>query len=219
MIVAAPGVGKSVMATNLAHKMSDSLYISLDTDAFTWSARAAAIDTGWPIDKIEQFGIDSVDTGPDFDAMTLASPWSASVSDIAEEIQAYVTVFGRVPQIVFVDNLDNVTPDVESSSDEGYAGGERAVLDSLHKLARKLDTNICVLHHSTGKYEDGNVPIPLSGLMNKVGKLPATILTLTREGENLQVFAVKNRGGPSDPTAQAPINFDYDGPTARITWR
>lgn len=74
-----------------------------------------------------------------------------------------------------------------------------------------------VLHHATGRYEDGDTPIPQSGLENKVAKIPAQILTLTRKGENMWVHVVKNRAGKADPKGGLSAQLYVDLATMRFS--
>lgn len=200
MIAAGPGVGKSMLAQDLVMRITDTrhLYISADTDSFTVAVRAAAKLTGHPQTQVEK-GLNEPTIAPMYREV-LAKIWNvrwsfdcSSLEDVRDEVFAYATAHGEYPPgLIVIDNAVNVV-----AGEDDYHGMRQAMLD-LQVLARKTGSHVMVLHHATGKYEDGNVPIPLSGLENKLGKYPAQVLTLTREGARMGVHIVKNRGGKAD---------------------
>ncbi|SDH17737.1 AAA domain-containing protein [Sinosporangium album] len=196
-MAAAPGVGKSVFALTLAIWAGvPTLYISADSDAATQYARAASMITGHPVAMvqaaIERNEVEHYDAAVDgarhikfvFDS-------SPSIDDLNRQMLAYGWVYGQWPQLIIVDNASNIY-----SEQEGFAGLEE-VMDWLHQLARKTSSCVVALHHVTGDYETGDIPVPLSGLRGKISKLPALVLTANRVfGEpRLNVAVVKNRSG------------------------
>lgn len=201
MVAAAPGVGKSAWAMDCLMRLHmRSLYISADTDSFTMGLRALAKMSGHPQEQVER-GLADKSTAPMYHDL-LAKMWNvrfsfdcASMEDVRDEVFAYASAFGEFPGLVCVDNLVNV-----ADGDDDYRAMRQAVSD-LDRLAHNTGAHVMVLHHATGKYDDGNVPIPLGGLENKVSKIPAQVLTLTREGRYMDLFVVKNRGGQADPRA------------------
>lgn len=209
LIAAGPGVGKSLVSLTLAMRARvPTYYFSADSDAFTMYIRAAAMLTGWTTADIEhQLKMGNIETidaklnGHDhirfnFDA-------SPSMDDIDEEMQAFAAAYGEWPRLVVVDNLRNVfDPDGEKGSVDG-------VCDFLHERARETNAAVIGLHHVTGQYDDGITPVPMSGLMGKVSKVPEVILTLNRNpqldfngAQAMNVCPVKNRGGVADPSGQ-----------------
>jgi KaiC/GvpD/RAD55 family RecA-like ATPase len=201
MVAAAPGAGKSAFALDLAMRTPvRSLYISADTDSFTMGMRAAAKMSGHPQEQVERRMSDPDMAGQYHDL--LAKLWNvrfsfdaACMEDVRDEVYAYATATGSFPPLIIVDNLVNVT----ESGDDDYRAMRQAVSD-LDRLAHNTGAHVMVLHHANGKYEDGDTPIPQSGLENKVAKIPAQILTLTRRQEiELGVHIVKNRSGKADP--------------------
>jgi predicted ATP-dependent serine protease len=218
MWAAGPGVGKSAIALDLVMRLrTRSLYICADTDPFTMSLRAAAKMTGHTQEEIER----RMREDPAMAEMyreVLGKLWQVrfsfdamSLEDVRDEVFAYATAHGAFPPIIVMDNLVNIT-----EGDDDYRAMRQAVAE-LDRLARATGAHVLVLHHATGKYEDGDVPIPLSGLENKVGKIPAQVLTLTRNGEYMKVHIVKNRGGKADPKAALGIQLHVD--MATMTFR
>jgi hypothetical protein len=92
-----------------------------------------------------------------------------------------------------IDNLINIDP--EGPSDHRVKDG---ILHWLAKLAQITNAAVVVLHHVTGAYNDGLTPIPLTGLMDQVGKRPRLVLTLFKFSDTLLgVRVVKNSIGKS----------------------
>lgn len=202
MIAAGPGVGKSMVAQDLVMRITafQHLYISADTDSFTVAVRAAAKMSGHDQTQVEK-GLNEPTMAPMYREL-LAKMWNvrwsfdcSTMEDVRDEVYAYATAYGEYPSgLIVIDNLANIV------GDDDYRG-MRDAMTNMQVLARKTGAHVMVLHHATGRYEDGATPIPLSGLENKVGKFPAQVLTLTREGARLGLFVVKNRGGKADARA------------------
>ncbi|OEV28672.1 hypothetical protein AN220_00595 [Streptomyces nanshensis] len=198
MIASGPGVGKSALALSLAIKSGSSgLYFSADSDEITQAARAASMITGDPILEVQK----ELRSGKYDQVLNRVSNLrfvfdpSLTLDSIEETVLCYADLWGKWPEIIVVDNLLNITPD----DGEGYQADE-GILSYLHDTARTTQACVVVLHHVTGQYDSGSEPVPLSGLRNKVSKLPVLVLTLFRQQdemgtENLGVAVVKNRFG------------------------
>lgn len=219
MVAAAPGVGKSALALDLVMRIKEfrTLYICADTDPFTMSLRAAAKMTGHTQEKIEA-GIRNDPAMRQMYADVLAKLYwvrfafdCTNLEDIRDEVFAYATAHGAFPPIIVVDNLVNIT-----EGEDEYRAFRHTVAE-LDQLAKATNAHVMVLHHSSGKYEDGDTPIPLGGLEYKVGKIPAQVLTLTRNGEYMKVHIVKSRGGKADP--KAGLGFQIHADLATMTFR
>lgn len=214
LIAAAPGVGKSVLAMTLALDSGvPALYFSADTDQFTMNIRCAAHISGHRQEDVEQ----SYDTGhasyytrllegrsllrfnftpgPDFD-------------EISEDIQAFAYTYGQWPELIIMDNLSNVY----TGNDDQF-GALEDTLAFFKEIGRLSGAAIVVLHHLTGQYDEGNTPVPLSGLRGKISKTPEMILTLFRAGPGvLGVCSVKNRTGraSADGSFWLPLTVDME---------
>jgi RecA-family ATPase len=204
LVVAAPGVGKSVLALDLVMRLHQrnlrSLYISADTDSFTMGMRAIAKMTGQAQSVIERNMKDAA-MSADYMA-TLDKLWNvrfsfdcASMEDVRDEVFAYATSHGAFAPLLVVDNLVNLI-----DGDDEYRA-MRAAVSAFDRLAHNTGAHVMVLHHANGKYDDGDQPIPLSGIENKVSKYAAQVITLNRQGEYLRVNVVKNRSGKVDAKA------------------
>lgn len=215
LVAAAPGGGKSALVTTFAVRAQvPTLYFSADTDTATLGTRIGASVTNYTINDVER-GINGPDASGWFaniDAVTdhIWFCWDAgpTLTDIEEEVKAYAACNGQYPDLIVVDNLKNVW------SDDG-GGGEHVrydrVLDFLHEMARETGSCIIILHHVIGAYEDGVTPIPLSGLLGKVGKTPRLIVTLYRpQDEVMGLCIVKNSSGRAAADASYKVGVAID---------
>jgi archaellum biogenesis ATPase FlaH len=213
LIVAAPGVGKSVLSLSYALQAKvPALYISMDTDPFTTSVRAVAALAKVTLDQAEhglakeyKFATDALAEASK--TMRFAFPASPSTADLFSHIYSYGEAEGNWPELVVIDNLANIA----FESDE--FGEMRTMMSDLQTMASRTRAAVVVLHHSTGQYEDGHTPIPQSGVNGKVSKFPTLVLTLCLGGDNeLWCSAVKNRFGPADPSGfkvRGKLRVDY----------
>lgn len=223
MIASGPGVGKSAMALTLAVRSGASgLYFSADSDEITQAARAAAMLTGDSMLDVQA----NLRTGK-YDAelnsiknLRFIFDPSLTLDIIEESVLAYADLWGKWPEIIIVDNLLNITADGDS---EGYQADE-SILSYLHEMARTTQACVVVLHHVTGQYDSGTDPVPLSGLRNKVSKLPVLVLTLFRQEnevgeETLGVSVVKNRFGKASASGNHIIELTCNLDTMDISDR
>ncbi|KRD08611.1 hypothetical protein ASE48_08590 [Mycobacterium sp. Root265] len=220
---AGPGTGKSafVLAYALKSKVP-TLYFSADSDAFTQASRSVSVLTGWTQER-STVAVMEANIGPvaeELDAIPIRFNYKASPSltTIEDAMSAYDALYEDYPALVVVDNITNVITD---SDDGDPFSGLEGLMDYLHTMAR--DTGSCVigLHHVTGPYNDGDKPIPLSGIKGQIGRVPEMILTLHRVSEgygsdSLRVSTVKNRGGKSDPSGQDFAELEFEGSTMQI---
>lgn len=199
LIAGAPGGYKSVIATNLAIKQRVScLYLGMDSDANTWSARALQLLAHMPdgdaaeraVQNGEQWALDYLAQAP---WVRLMFPESPTVDEIVLRVFAFAEATGDFPEFIVIDNLVDVIHDNAKEAE-----GEAHVMEELTRLARQSKAAVLVLTHVTGEHEDGHSPIPLSGLRNKVGKKPSWVMTMHSSIDDRQLFMkiVKNRNGP-----------------------
>jgi predicted ATP-dependent serine protease len=213
LLVAAPGGGKSTLALNWADDCgAPALYVSIDTDRVTMSARLAAKRMGQEVSTVES----AVDT-PEVTAalarghLTFGSDGNYDVQAIVDEVRAYVEIYGQFPEFLVVDNL----VDVDGKGDSEWLR-MRGVVDALNVLARESGMHVMILAHATGQYEDGG-PIPLSGLEFKVGKNVGLVMTMDRP--SAQVFnirVVKHRSGRADAAGHLYAQLFVDLPRMSV---
>lgn len=212
LVAAAPGVGKSLVAVTVAVRSRvPTLYYSADSDEHTMYTRIGAMLTGWDTRSVEESVRDKT---PGYRTVEEAISnvdnvrWSFNpdpdTGDLESDLQAFAGVYGEWPKLIVVDNLK----DLYGSTDEGDMSlGDRCKY--LKVVARNTGACVIALHHVVGEYEDGNKPVPLSGLMEKVGKIPEMVLTMDRNAtavtfdgaQTMNLRPVKNRGGKADGSA------------------
>lgn len=213
LIAAGAGVGKSSLSTFMAVSMgweAPTLYFSADSDIGTVGIRTGAMVLGRPTMEIEDRILSK-------DAVTLAAIdkstdhiWisfdsSPSPKDISDEVDMFAMVNGMYPHLIVVDNL----MDVQGAGTTGDT--QDAVLDFLKQLARRTTAAVLVLCHVTGEYANGDVPIPLGGLMNKIDKRPRLVLTLFSKADRvLGVCVVKNSNGRADPSGGLQVDIPWE---------
>lgn len=196
------------------------LYFSADSAQLDMYLRAAAMLTHWRMSDIENAVIhgktDTVDAKLD-ESSYIRYDFKASPSpdDVDEELKAYAMTYGQWPQLIVMDNISNL--------DFGGGATDTASLEEasnyLHDVARETGAAVIALHHVQGTYNDGNLPVPLSGLRGQIGRVPELVLTLHNAGDEFDAAAgrsvigvncVKNRGGKADPSARNVIRLDYE---------
>jgi len=211
LIAAAPGGGKSAVASQIALKMTydeyldegvPTLYFSADSDRGTLGVRLAAGVLNKSLTQVEEL-LDSGNAEAWAEVeRALSHVWfnwdpAPSLHEIEKEIEAYVAVTGEYPHLIVVDNLKNLVPDQSGQRHEEYD----SIMEWLKILASETKAHVLVLHHVTGMYENGIEPIPLNGLLGKPGKACRLILTLymvQRDPDVMGMCIVKNSNGKAD---------------------
>lgn len=214
LIAAAPGIGKSAFSLSYALQSGcTTFYQSCDSDAFTQLVRSVSIVMDWSLDEASKAVLanklgraEERLKGYPIRFNFRASP---TLDDIEMSLAGYEEVFGEYPELIIIDNITNLRTD---NDDGDPFSGLEALLDYMHDLARETQACVIGLHHVTGPYNDGDRPIPLSGLKNQVGRVPEMVLTLHRPyPDMLRVSTVKNRSGKADPSGNTYVELDFQG--------
>lgn len=223
LLAGAPGGGKSAVAAHMAVRMAYGeygespvpvLYFSADTDKRTFGTRIAAGVAKFKVQEAEElFAENNPGIWQMLDEATshIWFHWNRSpdLDDLEAEVEAYAHVMGEFPHLIVIDNLKNIY--IDGIGEAGDHVRYDRVLDFLHELAGVTGACILVLHHVAGYLENGDVPIPLSGILGKVTKPFGLILTLHRAWEGmLGISVVKNRTGRADPSGGYTITIPYD---------
>ncbi|ABE67390.1 DnaB-like dsDNA helicase [Mycobacterium phage Che12] len=224
LVCAGPGTGKSAFVLAYALKSRvPTLYFSADSDAFTQLTRSVSITTGWSLERSARAvrNEDLAEVAGDLDPIPIRFNYKASPSlDVIEEsLQAYDALYEDFPHLIVVDNITNVRTD-SSDGDDPFSGLE-SLMDYLHEMGRETGACVVGLHHVTGPFNDGDKPIPLSGIKGQIGRVPEMVLTLHRVSDgfgpdSLNVSTVKNRGGKSDASGQDFASLEFVGDTMQI---
>ena len=217
VIAAAPGGGKTALTIWMILRMLyddevgvPTLYMCADTDMLTVATTALAGIMEIPMDEAEKL-IGQEDP----EAMSLLEEFSSHIwfcfqrgpnlEDIGLELEAFAMVHGEYPHLVIIDTLRSIAEPGEDI--HRYA----KIMPALAEMAGHIQAHVLALHHVTGKYTNGNIPIPRDGVEYKLDKEAANVLTLYRpDPEFLAVRVVKNRSGPfmSDGTYGVDLPWD-----------
>lgn len=198
-----PGAGKSTFVEWYVNKMDITcLYFSADMDATDAVTRLGAMRTGLSASEIDDLikfsGADFVYDQLEDSKIQWCFDSGPTITDIVEELNAYVELHDEYPVAIVIDNAMNVEGETEDDN-----GGLRLVFKELHRLAHETGICVFILHHAR---EEGpsNVPAPRSALQGKVGQLPEIILSvaLDPETEVFSISAVKCRSGKSDASGK-----------------
>lgn len=217
MIAAGPGVGKSAFALNYAVRAKlNTLYLSPDSDLMMLSSRVLA--STWNISLRDAVSFIEQD---DYAALKTISEATQhmrfdfgagpTLYDVKDNVDAYAHVHGCYPELIVLDNLKDVQND----------GGEyerfNETIDFCHQMARKTSAHVMILHHVIGVYENGDVPVPFNGLVQKPGKSVRLVLTLFRVQPGVlgvRVVKSNNSKASGDATFGCDIGFDPE----RMYW-
>lgn len=220
LIAAGPGVGKSAFSLTLAVTAKvETLYFSADSDAATQYERAAAMLSGREIREIakmveagETRYLDSKLAG--IRKLRWCFDSSPSIDALENHIKCWAFVYGTYPEMIVVDNVGDVSPDME---DRTHIALE-SVMDYLADVARQTGACVIALHHLTGEFDDGGSPPPLSALKGKISKKPSLVLNLFRPEEGkLGVVVAKNRHGRPDAAGQYRLALNTDLARMQVT--
>lgn len=206
LIAGAPGGGKSLLACDIVLGMEypdgskpSVLYFSADSDKGTIGTRLGAAIANKFFDDVEESLKDPSNEIWAQIEERLDNVWfnwnsSPGFHDIEGELQSYCEVTGAYPDLIVIDNLKNIVSDGSGAVHEQYD----EIMEYLKILALETKSHVMVLHHVTGVWENGDQPIPLSGLLGKPGKPCRLILTLyseSREPDVMGICIVKNSNG------------------------
>jgi replicative DNA helicase len=212
IMAAAPGVGKSVFATNLALRAKvPTLFLSADSDEWTVMTRACSILSGVPLATVED-NLNEESWQDWYGGLLMGSEhvdWCfqsrIDIEFICNRILAFEEIYGEPPQLVVVDNLKNTVMDPERQ----YAELEGICLE-LQEVARLEQCHVLALHHVKGAKEDGRSPIGLGDLLGNIDKIPEVVLGLNwpnASRDSLTLTVPKNRGGPSGQHLYLDIDY------------
>lgn len=216
LLASAPGVGKTLFATNLAIRTRvPTMYFSADSDEWTVKTRAISILTGHELTTVERnLGTDPAwaehyeDALGNVDHVDWCFQTDIDPEFIVLRLEAYAELRGQYPQLVIVDNLGNTVVDQDNEGAE-----LRSCCREMQRIARLLNLHVIALHHVIGVKEGGFQPINLGDILYKLSKIPESVFGLHRISETeLGLTIPKQRGGKSGHMLALGISY----PTATI---
>jgi RecA-family ATPase len=220
-----PGSFKSTFALNMlikwARKDVTALYISADSDHFTVGKRCAAIITGDPMTTVEKTLREG---GYDGQLKKLSGIYwefrPLDVTQIEERLIAFKQVHGKMPDVIFIDNLMNMI-----SNPTDYSSMMTMVRD-LDTLARAASSHVLILHHTHESDQNKNAPARPQAvweLHGRVAQFPRLVLTIAAQQNSehteahLMVACTKNTNGPADRTGREYTDYIIDTASARVS--
>lgn len=210
MIAGRSGTQKSGFALWWVDEMRlPTLYFSADMSAFTASARIASKRTKFTTDRIEQIlkGNDEElkatimsemqDSGITF---SFGSP--ITWRQVDRELDAYVELWNRYPEILVFDNLMDF-----EGADADYAA-QMDVIQEATSLARHTGATVLLMHHASDKSWDARdhpwEPPSRDQIKNGLSEKPELTLSVALNPTTMEykIAVIKQRMGPSDPSAR-----------------
>ena len=209
MVVGRSGTQKSGFALFWAASMNlPTLYFSADMSAFTASSRLASMATGDTTEMVEA-GMAGSEKDRDRYLQALApsnitfsfgSPitWRA----VDEEMEAYVELWDRFPEVIVFDNL------MDFENAESDYTEQMAVISNATEMARATGATVILLHHASDKSWEAKAdpwaPPSRDQVKNGLSEKPELSLSVALDPTSLEyrVACIKQRMGPCDPTAR-----------------
>ncbi|MCX2949957.1 AAA family ATPase [Lentzea sp. NEAU-D7] len=209
MIAGRSGTQKSGLALFWVAQMNlPTLYFSADMSAFTASSRLASMALGHTTEMVEagmaegghhrQKYLDALaDSRITF---SFGSPitWQA----VDEELEAYIELWNEYPQVIVFDNL------MDFDGAESDYTEQMAVMSSATELARATGATVILLHHASDKSweakSDPWAPPSRDQVKGGLSEKPELSLSVALDPTSLiyRIAVIKQRMGPSDPTAR-----------------
>jgi hypothetical protein len=209
MIAGRSGTQKSGFALYWAAQMNlPTLYFSADMSAFTASSRLASMATGETTEQVEAgMKAGGEDRARYLDALAgsrLQFSFGAPITwrAVDEELEAYVELWDAYPQVIVCDNL------MDFDGAETDYTEQMAVMSGVTELARATGATVIVLHHASDKSweakSDPWSPPSRDQVKGGLSEKPELSLSVALDPTSMEyrVAVIKQRMGPSDPTAR-----------------
>lgn len=205
MIAGRSGSGKSSFALWLAEMWKlDTLYFSADMSARQASSKLAALLTQQTVDEVEA-GMLTDRRNHYLEALersrikfSFRSPirWET----VIEELNTWVTLHNRFPEVIVIDNLMDVEGAESEYSEQMFA------MQAVSDLSRDTGATVLILHHASDKsWEADSRPFrPPSRKEVKGGLSEKPEMSLgvavNNNTSDFHIAPIKNRMGFQDPT-------------------
>lgn len=210
MVAGRSGTQKSGFALFWTAQMNlPTLYFSADMSAFTASSRLASMFTGHNTEQVEaNMKIGGVNRQQYIDALSDSNITFSFGSPIRwqqvdEELEAYVELWDAWPEVIVFDNL------MDFEGGESDYTEQMAIMSNVTDLARATGSTVILLHHASDKSWDARTdpwsPPSRDQVKGGMSEKPELSLSVALDPHSLyyKVACIKQRMGPSDPTAQS----------------
>ena len=207
MVAGRSGTQKSGFALFWAAQMKiPTLYFSADMSAFTASSRLASMAVRETTEQVEA----GMALNPEKYVKALADiPITFSFGSpitwqgVDEELEAYVELHDRYPDLVIFDNL------MDFDGAESDYTEQMAVMSQGTELARGTGSAVLFMHHASDKSweakSDPWAPPSRDQVKGGLSEKPELSLSVALDPNDLtyRVACIKQRMGPCDPTARS----------------
>lgn len=209
MIAGRSGSQKSGFALFWVDEMNlPTLYFSADMSPFTASARLASKRFGLTTDEIEaamhmngpaKRGLMESLSGSEI-TFSFGSP--ITWRQVAEELDAYVELWDRYPEVMVFDNL------MDFEGAESDYTEQMAVIQGLTELSRETGATVMLMHHASDKSWESKTdpwsPPSRADIKNGLSEKPELSVSVALDANSMafNVAVIKQRMGPQDPTAK-----------------
>ncbi|MCP3755741.1 AAA family ATPase [Streptomyces sp. TBY4] len=209
MIAGRSGTQKSGLALFWVAQMNlPTLYFSADMSAFTASSRLASMATGDTTEMVEA-GMaaggrhrEEYLTALAGSRITFSFGSPITWKNVDEELEAYIELWDAYPEVLVFDNL------MDFENAESDYTEQMAVMSGLTELARATGATVIVLHHASDKSweakSDPWAPPSRDQVKGGLSEKPELSLSVALDPSSLEyrIAVIKQRMGPSDPTAR-----------------
>jgi len=208
MIAGRSGTQKSGLALWLCAQWNlPTLYFSADMSPFTASARLASMQTGYTTDQVEARmlagGRERRECVDALGGLNLQFAFgSLDWRSVDEELTAYIELHDSYPHVIVFDNL------MDFDGAEADYSVQMNVMSNATGLARETGATTILLHHASDKSWDAKAapyePPSRQEVKGGLSEKPELSLTVALDPDTLdyRIACVKQRMGPSDPTAK-----------------
>lgn len=209
MVAGRSGSQKSGFALFWVDEMNlDTLYFSADMSAFTASSRLASKRTGLNTEEVEAALAHGGDTRDHvFESLadsniTFSFGSPITWRQVDEELDAYVELRNKFPEVIIFDNL------MDFEGAESDYSAQMAVMQSVTELARDTGATVIVMHHASDKSWDARTdpwsPPSRDQVKGGLSEKPELSVSVALDPTtlNFNVAVIKQRMGPQDPTAK-----------------
>lgn len=209
MVAGRSGTQKSGFALFWVDEMNlPTLYFSADMSAFTASSRIASKRMDATTEQVER----AMAAGGESQAAVMESLADSNITfsfgapitwrQIDEELAAYVELHNAYPEVIVFDNL------MDFEGAESDYSEQMAVMAGVTEIARDTGATVMILHHASDKSWDAKTdpwqPPSRQEIKGGMSEKPELSLSVALDPGTLdyRVAVIKQRMGPSDPTAR-----------------
>ncbi len=211
MIAGRSGTQKSGLALWLSGKWAEqgisSLYYSADMAPFTASARMASMFTGYPTRRVEEMMHGNDRERKEIMTSLEGLPITFAFGHLSwplvdQHLEAFVELNDSYPDIIWFDNL------MDFENAESDYSVQMAVMSTATSLARETGSTVVLMHHASDKSWDAKTspfePPSRQEIKGGLSEKPELSLSVALDPHSLEyrIACIKQRSGPSDPTAQ-----------------